>query len=183
AVATFHVQNFVVLDVIGQLATDTTIWTDRRDFLVRYGQRDVARRHQCAGRTCLYAFAATDTGGGAHRVVHIEYDFCLVTAESQADHIIDLLVATGAHATGTLNARIEVDRDGGMRRILLDLFARFETGFSDGKLAGPLIDFIVTRVVGFRHVGQQEFQHHFLRCNGALAVRDDFHSGSRITTA
>jgi hypothetical protein len=38
-----------------------------------------------------------------------------------------------------------------------------EARLADASLSGPLVDFVVARVVGFRHVGQQQLQHHLLR--------------------
>ena len=72
AVAAFHVNYFVVLDVVGQLAADAAIGADRGHLLVGHRQRGVARGHQCAGGAGLHTFAAGDAGGGAHAQLELD---------------------------------------------------------------------------------------------------------------
>jgi len=67
AVTPFRIDDVVILDLIGHLAADAAIGTQRVDFPVRIGDADLMlvehhRRHQCAGRTGLHAFAAGDAG-------------------------------------------------------------------------------------------------------------------------
>ena len=58
-----------------------------------------------------------------------------------------------------------------------------EARLAHAELCRPLIDFVVAGVVGLRHVGQQQFQHHLLRRDGALAVGGDVHAGGRGAAA
>src|SRR5213076_3386088 len=149
-VAPLDEQNLVVLDVVGQLAAHPAVRAHRFDLLVRHGQPHLARRHQGAGRAGLYAFAAADAGGVAHRVIHVKYDFRVVAAEREADHVVHLLVAAGAHAARALDAGIQVDRDSRVRRVAPRLDARRKARLADGQLAGPEIDLVMARVFGFR---------------------------------
>src|SRR5205085_12514518 len=98
AVLALHIEDFVVLDVIGELAADAAVWTDRIDLLLGSAGTDCAGGHQCAGRTSLDAFTAGDAGGIAHRIVEIEYDLRVTAAEGVADYVVDLFFAAGAHA-------------------------------------------------------------------------------------
>ena len=117
AVAAVDEEDLVVLDVVGQLAADAAVRAERLHLLVGDRERDVARRHQRAGRARLHALAAGDAGRGAHRVVHVEDDLRVVAAEGEADDVVDLLVAAGANAARALDARRQVDRHRRMREV------------------------------------------------------------------
>ena len=109
AVPTFDKNNFFIFHVVGQLATHTTKRADRGDLLVGHAQRCVTRRHQCASRAGLHAFAAGDTGRRSHVVVHVKNNLGVFTAKCQSDDVIDLLITTGAQAACALDAGIKVD--------------------------------------------------------------------------
>ena len=109
AIAAVDEQNFVVFDVVRELATNATERAHRFDLLVRHGECRVTRGHQRTGRARLHALAAGDAGGRAHRVVHIEHNLRVRAAEGEADDIVNLLVATGAQATCALNASVKID--------------------------------------------------------------------------
>ncbi|MNX96035.1 hypothetical protein D3C86_1283350 [compost metagenome] len=183
AVAPFHEQDAVVLDVVRQLAAHAAIRADRIHLAVGHGQRHVARRHQRAGRAGLHALAAGHAGAGAHRVGHIEDDAGMIAAKCQPDHVIGLFVAAGAHAARALDAGIEVDRDGGVRQIGRHRLARGKAWLADFEPGRPLIKFTMARVRGLRHVGLQQFQHHALRAPGALGVRVHRHAIGRRAAA
>ena len=117
-----HIEQLVVLDVIGELAADPAIGAHGIDFAIRIGAADVVvvhqgRRHQCAGRAGLHAFAAGHAGAGAHRIVEVEHDLFGVAAARHADHVVDLDLAAGAHAEIALDAGIEIDRHGGVAAV------------------------------------------------------------------
>ena len=66
-VAAFGVDDLLVLDVEGHLAADAAIRTQRIDLAVWIGDAGLVliehhRRHQCAGRASLHAFAASHAG-------------------------------------------------------------------------------------------------------------------------
>src|SRR3954454_9631084 len=93
----------VVLDLIHQLAADAAIGADALDLPVRRVAIgavlvDPARRHQRPGRAGLHAFAASDAGRAAHRVVEIEHDLFAVAAPGHADNVVYLDLVTGPHA-------------------------------------------------------------------------------------
>ena len=136
-VAAVDEQDLVVLDVVGQLAADAAIRAERLHLLVGDGERDLARRHQRAGRAGLHALAAGDAGRRAHRVVHVEDDLGVVAAKGEADHVVDLLVAAGANAARALDARRQVDRHRRVREVGRDRRARREARLADAELAPP----------------------------------------------
>ena len=183
AVAAVDEEDLVVLDVVGQLAADAAIRAERLHLLVGDRERDLARRHQRAGRAGLHALAAGDAGRRAHRVVHVEDDLGLVAAKGQADHVVDLLVAAGAHAARALDARRQVDRHRRVREIGCDCRARREARLADAEPRRPLVDFVVARVLGLRHVRQQQLEDELLRLERALAVGRDLHSRARRAAA
>ena len=114
SVPAFDKNNLFIFNVIGQLATHATKWAERGDLLVGHAQRCVTRRHQCASRAGLYAFATGDTGGRSHVVVHVKNNLRVLAAKSQSDDVVDLLIATGAQAACALDAGIKIDRHGGV---------------------------------------------------------------------
>ena len=124
AVAPGDVQNFVVLDVIGEQAADSAVRTDRVHGLVGFQQPDAAGRHERAGRTRLHALAAADAGTGAHRVGYVEDDLGSAPAVRVADHVVDLFFTAGALAARALDAGVEIDGNRGMRNVGLGLPAR-----------------------------------------------------------
>jgi hypothetical protein len=183
SVAPFHIENAVILDVVGELAADAAIRAQRIHRFVGDRQRDIARRHQRAGGTGLHALPATHAGGGAHRVVHVEHDLRVLAARGQADDIVGLLITAGAHAACALDAGIQVHGNGGMRQVCLHGGARRKTGLAHFELHGPFIDFIVPRVVALGHVRLQQFNDQLLRLAHALVVRGHLHPGAGCTAA
>ncbi len=117
AVLAFDVQDVVVLDEVRELAPDAAVGADRIDDLVRHLQRNAARGRECPGRAGLHALTARDTGAGAHGIVEVEHDLRMVAAPGVADDVVHLQLAAGAHATGALDAGVEVDRHRGMGEI------------------------------------------------------------------
>jgi hypothetical protein len=72
---------------------------------------------------------------GAHRVVHVEHGAAPPSPrKAEADHVVDLLVAAGAHAARALDAGVEVDRDRRVRQVGSDLAARREARLADAQL-------------------------------------------------
>ena len=130
-VTPLDVQDPIVFDVIGELTTHTAIRAERIDRPVGFGQRDLARRHEGAGRAGLYALSATDTSGCAHRVVHIENNLRVLAARGEPDHIIHLFIAASAHATRALDAGIEIDGDRRVRIVRHDCRPRRKARLAD----------------------------------------------------
>ena len=99
----------VVAHAQPDLAANAAIGADGRNFLGRRrgpmtGRVHHGLRQQGAGRAGLHALPASHAGGGAHRIVEIEYDLFQMTAARHADHVVDLHLATGAHAEAALDA-------------------------------------------------------------------------------
>ena len=176
-VAALDEEDAVVLDVVGELAADAAERAERLDLLVDHGERDVARRHQRAGRARLHAFAAGDARRRAHRVVHVEDDLRALAAERQADDVVDLLVAAGANAARALDAGVEVDRHRRVRQVLRHRRARRKARLADAEVLCPGVELAVPGVRGGADVGQQKFEDELLRLQDALALRRDLHPG------
>ncbi len=176
AVAPLDIEDFIVLDVIGELAAHAAVRTQRMDGLVGHGERHVAGRHERAGRTGLHALAAADAGRRTHGIVHVEHDLGVLAAEREADDVVDLLVAAGPYATSALDARVEVDCNRRMREIRRHRGARGEARLAHLELDRPLIDLVVPRVLLLRHVGLQKFDHQLLRLAHPLAVGRHLHA-------
>ena len=184
AVAAFDEEDLVVLDVVGQLAADAAVRAERLDLLVGHRERDVARRHQRAGRAGLHAFAAGDAGRVAHRVVHVEDDLRVVAAEGQADDVVDLLVAAGAHAARALDAGVEVDGDRRVREVGRDRRAR------GAKRGLPTPSFAAHSSTSLWRVysasgmsDSSSSSTSFCDLTRALAVGRDLHAGGRRAAA
>src|SRR5207247_924809 len=135
----------VLLDVIGELAAHAAVRTHRLDFLVGDDRAHIAGRHQCARRTRLHAFAARDAGGIAHRIVQIEDDLRLGSAEGIADDVVYLRLAAGADAAAALDAGIQMDSDRRMRQVLRRLMPRPETRLADAELLRPQVELGIER--------------------------------------
>src|SRR5439155_3906850 len=101
-VTALDAQDPVILDVIGQLATDAAIRADRIDRGVGGDEPRASRGHQRSGRAGLHAFAAGHARALAHRVAQIELDRRTAAAECVADHVVDLHFAAGSHAARAL---------------------------------------------------------------------------------
>src|SRR4029434_2181959 len=108
--------------------------------LVGHAPRDVARRHQRAGRTGLDALAARDARRVAHRVVEVEHDLGVTAPERVADDVVHLLLATGANAALALNAGVEVHGHRRMRKVLDRLRAGVEARLAHAHLLRPEIE-------------------------------------------
>ena len=163
-IAPVNADDRVVFDVIRELATNTTIRTDAIDRFVGDNLICALCRRQRTGRAGLHTFAAGHTGGYAHGIIKIKYDFRLRATERVTNHVVHLLFAAGAHTTRALDACVEIDRHCGMRKIRIWLQARFEAGFCDAEFFGPTRQFVGARFVVFRwRVGGEKFQHHLLR--------------------
>ena len=181
AVAPVDEEDLVVLDVIGQLAADAAERAERIHLFVRDDQRDFACRHQGTRRTGLHAFAAGHASRSAHRVVHVEDDLGLIAAEGHADHVIDLLVATGAQTARALDAGVQIDRNRRVREIRLGLNPGLEARCTHSPLGGPLVELVVAGVQvlafgHFGHISEQQFEHQLLRLQRARAVGRDDHA-------
>ena len=191
ALAPGHRDQLVVLDLIGELAADAAIGTDAVDLAVGIFGADILlvdqrRRHQCAGRAGLHAFAAGDAGGIAHRVVEVEDDLFVMAAAGHADHVVDLNFAAGADAEIALDAGVEIDRHRHMaavgRRLLLALG---KTAGLDAHLVGPVPEFRhwIMRGGALGLIGDQEIEDHLARRLGALIGGVDLHAGRGLADA
>ena len=136
-VLALHVEDRVVLDVIGELAADAAVRTHRIDLLVGDDLAGIARGHQRAGRARLHALAAGDARRVAHRIVEVEHDLRFAGAEGVADDVVDLLFAAGAHAALALDAGVEVHRHRRMREVFDRLMPRREARLADRSASWP----------------------------------------------
>ena len=181
------VKELVVLDVVGELAADAAIGTNRIHLLVGIFGADVfgideRGRHQRAGRAGLHAFAAGDAGAVAHRVVEIEHDLFVIAAAGHADHVVDLHFAAGADAEIALDAGVEIDRHRRMAAVGSGIFSR------SGKrpVSIPILSAQVQNlemgsceVSRSRLVGHQKLEHHVARGLGAMVRGVDLHARRR----
>ena len=156
AIATLGANDGVVLHVIGELAADAAIRTHAINRFIGNDLIRFLRGRERTGRAGLHTFAARDTGGKTHRIVEIKDDFRCRTTERVTDDIVHLFFAAGAHAACALDAGVEIDRHGRMRKIRIGLQARRETGFRDTEPFSPHGQFIAIGLVVFwRRVGCQ----------------------------
>ena len=130
-------------DAIGELAADAAIRAQRVHAATRRRRR---RRRAGRGQTCgqqraggtgLHAFAAADAGGGTHGLLEIEGDGGRRTAPDEADHVVDLHLATGAQAAGALDAGGEIDGDAGVAAIGRGLATGCEAAAFDAQPDTP----------------------------------------------
>ena len=180
----------VVPDLVGQLASDAAIGTDALDLAIGLVAKDPvlvdkARRHQGARRASLHAFAASDTGRAAHRVVEIEHDLLAVTAPGHADNVIDLDLAAGAHAQIAVDAGVELYRHRRMAAVGRRRQAARETARANldriGPLPEPRLRVMCRGALGL--VADQQFKHELARRFGALACRLHLHARRRAPDA
>src|SRR6266850_5805785 len=170
-------------DVIGEQAADAAEWADAVDFFLYWFQTHLARGHQRAGRAGLHAFAAGNAGRLAHRVVEVEHRHRAVAAVGVADDVVHLHLAAGAHAARALDAGVEVDRDRRMRDVGLGLFSRGKARLAYAEALGPAQHLVRERVLLFRHVGEQQLEHHLLRRERTRRVGRHLHPGAREAAA
>src|SRR5436309_1094991 len=189
-IAAADIEELVVLDVIGELASHPAI----RAHAVHLAVRELGAHirlveegcgHQRASRTGLHALATGDAGRFPHGVVEIEYDLFAITAAGHADHVVDLHLAASADAEIALNAGVEIDRH---RRVAA-------VGNRRGVAGKPAHDDIlplrglpefrlrIARHVLGRLIGKQQLQHHATRRLCAIGLRLDLHAGRRHTDA
>ena len=182
-VAALGVDDLLVLDLIGDLAADPAERAQRIHLLVGIDASGLVlveqrRGHQRTGRAGLHAFAAGDAGRFPHRIVEVEHDLGIVVAIGHADHVIDLDLAAGAHAQAALDAGIEIDAHGRMAGVALPALGRGKAAFGNFDLIGPVPEFRIRIVRGGagRLVGDQQFHHHLLRRDRAVAGRLHLHA-------
>src|SRR5512132_3450475 len=183
AVAAFDVHDPVILDVVRDLAADAAVRTDGRDPAIDRLHERVVRRRERAGRTRLHAFTARHARGCAHRVVEVEHDFRVRGAKRVPDHVVDLLLATRAHAARALDAGIEVDGHRRVRQVGRRLYAPRKTRLADAELALPEVEFGRRLVAALGHVRGEQLDDHLLRMHGARARARHVHAGGRLATA
>src|SRR5690606_5771193 len=192
SVATFDVLDPVARDVIGHLAADAAERAQRVDLAFGRAWRrgdlpgGVAAEkpwHQRTGRACLHALPATDAGGRAHRIVEVEDDPRVPAPPRVADHVVDLLLAAGAHAASALDAGVELHRDRRMAEVRRGLVARGEARRTDLEHLRPVAQFGVFAPVRLGRIGEQQLDHHPLRGTRAIALRAHLHPGCRGTAA
>ena len=185
--------DFIVLDVIGDLTAHPAVGTDAVDPGVGIDDAHPAivqqgRLHQGACRTDLDAFATGDAGRVRHGIVEIEYYFGPVTAIGHADNVVDLGLAAGPDAEIAVDTGVEIDRHGrvaGVRDRDCRLLARREAAGELAHLLGPgpqLGARIVAALLG-RLVGDQKLHDHLACSLGAVAVGDHHHIRRRCAQA
>ena len=173
----------VVLHVISKLTTDSAIGACGVDCAIDGRKVRVARRCQRAGRACLHALTAGDTGGRAHRIVQIENGLRCGAAKRVADHVVHLLFAAGAYTTRALDAGVEVDRHRGVRQIRRGLRTSRKTRRADVEHIAPVIELGIGLVHTLGHVGGEKLQHHLLGMTRAFACTLNVHAGRRSAAA
>jgi hypothetical protein len=107
----------------------------------------------------------------------------VLAAVGIADHVVHLLFAAGANAARALDARVEIDGHGEVRKVGRRIAARSEARFSDGECGDPMIELGMQCVPFFRHVGEQQLEHHLLRVNRPRTVGRDLHALRRQSAA
>ena len=183
-VATVDVEDLLVLDVHRRLAADTAVGAQRVDRLglvvdALAGRIEQALLHQRAGRAHLHALAAGDAGRLPHALVEVEHHLGAVPAEGHADHVVGLHLAAGAHAQPAVDAGVEIDGDGRMRRVgRRAMIPREAAGRRDAHGIDPAPELgsrIVARLAPGL-VGHQQLEHHLARLLGPLARRLHLHA-------
>src|SRR5262245_20282523 len=190
-IAAVDMQDFVVLDLVGDLATDAAIWADALDLAIMPARKhsgggiDQGRRHQRAGRASLDALPAGDASRAAHRVVHVEHDLLRVTAPGHADRVVDLHLTAGAHTEIAVDAGIQLHRHRGMAAVGAGTRPLWEPALGHADPLGPAPETGIRIVCGFplRLIGHQKFEHHFTGSLGALARGLHLHAASRLANA
>ncbi len=148
AVAAVDVEDLVVLDVVGELAADAAVRADATATCLSGTASATSRAGISApvGQACTHSPQATQVespiGSSMSNTI-----FACVAAEGQADDVVDLLVAAGAHAARALDAGVEVDGDRRVREVGRDRRARREARLADAELRGPLVELVVARVL------------------------------------
>ena len=141
-----HMEDLVVLDVIGELAADAAERAQAVDRAVGIPGAGLlgieqGRGHQRAGRAGLHALAAGDAGAVAHRVVEVEDDLLVMAAARHADDVVDLHFAAGADAEVAVDAGVEVHRHRRMADVERRPLVLGEATGGDADLAGPVPEF------------------------------------------
>src|SRR5262249_33160706 len=122
AIAAIDVEDLLVLDVDLGLAADAAVGAQRVDRArlvvdAPAGTIKQALLHQRAGWAHLHALTTGNAGRAAHAFVEVEHHLGTVAAVGHANDIIGLHLMAGAHAQAAVDARIEIDGDGGMRGV------------------------------------------------------------------
>ncbi len=104
-------------------------------------------------------------------------------AKGVADHVVDLLLAAGAHAARALDAGVEIDRHRRMGDVGRRLRARLETRLADAEPAPPLRELGIGLVDALGHVRHQHLDDDLLRKPRPRACALHFHAcGWRAAT-
>ncbi len=95
-----HRDNFIVLYLVGNLATHSAIGTDAMGFFQGIGFSytafiDKGGLHEGPGGADLDTFSTCHTGTFPHGIIKIKNDFCFMAAVSHANYIINLDFAAG----------------------------------------------------------------------------------------
>ena len=194
AVAAINADYSVVAHVVGQQAADAAERADRIDSFVDHLRADRGLWHQRAGRAGLHALTTGHAGALAHLVVEVEHDSGVRPAHRHADHVVDLLLATGAHAAVALDAGLEIDDHRRVRVVGRRLLTAQRTQFGAHGHAffrSPLAQLAVRQrafridplVARLRQVGEQHLEHHLLALLRAHAVGRDDHAGQHAAAA
>src|SRR3974390_3471141 len=190
AVAAGHVEEFIVLDMVSELAADAAIRADRvhlavGEFSAHVVLVDQARRHQRAGGAGLHAFAASDAGRGAHRVVEVEHNLLAVAAAGHADDVVDLHFATGADAEIALDASVKVDCHGRMAAVARRDVALAEAAGGDTHAVGPgpELRLRIVRGLALGLIRDPQLEHHPPRYPGSVGVGLHLHALGRLADA
>ncbi len=195
AIASLHPHDAFVAHLIGEQTPHPTKRAHRVHFSVDgliprqgFGQQSTSGAH-------LHAFATGHTRALTHGVLGVEHDLAVRASEGVTDHVVHLRFTARAHAAVALNAGVELDQHGRVRRIDCNGFApnRFQglaglnpqairpiaelaKGARLWRLRGPL-----PALVG--HVGQQHFEHHALAFGGALRLGVHLHASRGCAAA
>ena len=188
AVAALDEEDALVPDVVGELAAHAAVGAHRIHLALGAGRVaaavrvDQAGRHQRARGAGLHALAAGHAAAVAHRVVEVEHDRRARAAVGEADDVVHLHLAAGAHAQAAGDAGVECDVDGGVGAV-----GRAGRGRVSGRVRGrrggqphlldqfPEMAGAVRAVRARRLVLEQQFEHPLARLPGARRARAVHH--------
>src|SRR5687767_2186618 len=183
AVDPLSVNDPLILDLVGHLAADATIWTKGVDFAVRpHGPGlvgiEIGGGHQSAGGAGLDTLAARNAGRLAHGIVEIEHDLRAMGTVGHPDHVVHLDLAAGADAEIALNAGVEIDAHGRMAGIGGPALRRGEAaGCKPHEISlVPEVGAWIMRGCALRLIGHEQLNDHGPSLAGALGRRFHLHA-------
>src|SRR6187549_2993599 len=167
-VSPLHKGDFIVVDLVSDLTTDTAVWAYRVYFALDLPAAmlgdgvDNRLWHQRASWARLHAFAAGDAGRKTHRIIKVEHGFRVDSPKRHADDVIDLHFAASPHAKPAIDAGVEIDCHGRVREVRLwNAVCRESRGFNALYLGPvPKLGHAIGRILARGLVGEQKLHDH-----------------------